>query len=104
VRALCDKYDLPYTTGSFLVQYGKTWRTIAKLSLPDRFLHDTADDAAETRSEKMFAALEAEVTATEPSTGRHRGLKTAIAAVGRGPRNRTGRRRRSSPSIPATHR
>ena len=35
VRELCDKYDLPYTTGSFLSQYGKTWRTIAKLSLPD---------------------------------------------------------------------
>ena len=41
VRELCDKYDLPYTTGSFLVQYGKTWRTIAKLSLPDKFLRDT---------------------------------------------------------------
>ncbi len=88
VRALCEKYDLPYTTGSFLGQYGKTWRTIAKLSLPDRFLHDTADDAAETRSEKMFAELEPDVTATEPSTGRHRGLKTAIAAVGRAPRDR----------------
>ena len=54
VKELCDKYDLPYTTGSFLVQYGKTWRTIAKLSLPDRFLRDTADDAPETRSERMF--------------------------------------------------
>ena len=36
VKEVCDKYDLPYTTGSFLVQYGKTWRTIAKLSLPDK--------------------------------------------------------------------
>ena len=57
VQQLCDKYDLPYTTGSFPVQYGKTWRTIAKLSLPDRFLRDTADDAPETRSERMFAEL-----------------------------------------------
>ncbi len=24
---VCDKYNLPYTTGSFLVQYGKTWRS-----------------------------------------------------------------------------
>ena len=55
---VCDKYDLPYTTGSFLVQYGKSWRTIAKLSLPDKFLRDTADDAPETRSERMFAELE----------------------------------------------
>ena len=55
---MCDKYDLPYTTGSFLVQYGKTWRTIAKLSLPDKYLRDTADDAPETRSERMFTELE----------------------------------------------
>jgi fatty acid desaturase len=72
VREVCDKYDLPYTTGSFLMQYGKTWRTIAKLSLPDQYLRDTADDAPETRSERMFADL-------EPS--QRRGLKSAIAAV-----------------------
>ncbi|MCV7299571.1 fatty acid desaturase [Mycobacterium barrassiae] len=72
VRQLCDKYDLPYTTGSFLVQYAKTWRTIAKLSLPDKYLRDTADDAPETRSEMMFAELEPD---------QRRGLKSAIAAV-----------------------
>jgi linoleoyl-CoA desaturase len=72
VRQVFDKYDLPYTTGSFLVQYGKTWRTIAKLSLPDKYLRDTADDAPETRSERMFAELEP----TQRS-----GLKSAIAAV-----------------------
>ena len=72
VRELCDKYDLPYTTGSFLMQYGKTWRTIAKLSLPDRFLTDTADDAPETRSERMFAEL---------APGERGGLRSAIAAV-----------------------
>ncbi|KUI36405.1 fatty acid desaturase [Mycobacterium sp. GA-2829] len=72
VQALCDKYDLPYTTGSFLVQYGKSWRTIAKLSLPDRFLRDTADNAPETRSERMFADL-------EPT--QRRGLRSSIAAV-----------------------
>ncbi|MEB3062056.1 MULTISPECIES: fatty acid desaturase family protein [Mycolicibacter] len=81
VRAVCVKYDLPYTTGPFLVQYGKTWRTIAKLSLPDRFLTDTADDAPETRSEKMFAELEPGFVGIDPATGRRRGLKTAIAAV-----------------------
>ena len=81
VRALCDKYDLPYTTGSFLVQYGKTWRTIAKLSLPDRFLRDTADDAPETRSEAMFAPLGSGVAGRDPATGRKRGLRTAVAAV-----------------------
>ncbi|MEB4211370.1 fatty acid desaturase [Mycobacterium sp. 94-17] len=81
VRALCDKYDLPYTTGSFLFQYGKTWRTIAKLSLPDKYLRDNADDAPETRSERMFAQLGPGCLATDKTTGRRRGLKTAIAAV-----------------------
>lgn len=47
VRQVCDKYDLPYTTGSLLVQYGKAWRTIAKLSLPNKYLSDPADDAPE---------------------------------------------------------
>ncbi|OBI86999.1 fatty acid desaturase family protein [Mycobacterium asiaticum] len=81
VRAVCDKYDLPYTTGSFLVQYGKTWRTLAKLSLPNAYLRDGADDAPETRSERMFAELEPDFAGTDPTTGRRRGLKTAIATV-----------------------
>ncbi len=81
VRQVCDKYDLPYTTGSFLLQYAKTWRTIAKLSLPDRYLRDTADNAPETRSERIYAELEPGILGTDPVTGRRRGLKTAIAAV-----------------------
>jgi len=81
VRAVCDKYDLPYTTGSFLLQYGKTWRTIAKLSLPNKYLHDTADNAPETRSERMFTQLEPGFARTDPATGRRRGLKTAISTV-----------------------
>jgi len=81
VREICDKYDLPYTTGSFLVQYGKTWRTLAKLSLPNKYLRDDADNAPETRSERMFAELEPGFAGTDPATGRRRGLKSAIAAV-----------------------
>jgi NADPH-dependent stearoyl-CoA 9-desaturase len=81
VQEVCDKYDLPYTTGSFLVQCAKTWRTIAKLSLPDRYLRNTADDAPETRSERMFTGLQPGFIGTDPVTGRRRGLKTAIAAV-----------------------
>ena len=73
VRALCDKYDLPYTTGSLLVQYMKTLRTINKLALPDRFLHDTADDAPETASERRFSGI-------PRSAG---GLKSAIADLKR---------------------
>ncbi len=92
VRALCDKYDLPYTTGSFLVQYGKTWRTIAKLSLPNSYLRDTSDDAPETRSERMFAKLEPGYAATDRVTGRRRGLNTAIAAVRQWRAEKAGRR------------
>ncbi|MGX1598008.1 fatty acid desaturase family protein [Dietzia maris] len=55
VRELCDRYDLPYVSGPLWKQYLQSWRTIARLSLPDRFLRRTADDAPETRSEKMFA-------------------------------------------------
>ena len=52
VRALCEKYDLPYTTGSLTGQYLKTLRTLWKLSLPDRFLKATSDAAPETASER----------------------------------------------------
>ncbi|MGZ4512153.1 MAG: fatty acid desaturase, partial [Mycobacterium sp.] len=59
----------------------RTWRTIAKLSLPNKYLRDTADNAPETRSERMFAELEPGFAGTDPQTGRRRGLKTAIATV-----------------------
>ena len=88
VRQVCDKYDLPYTTGSFLLQYGKAWRTIAKLSLPDKYLRDTADDAPETRSERMFAELDADVrddrsrhrTQSRAANGDRQGARDAKAA------------------------
>ena len=74
VRALCEKYDLPYTTGSIVRQYLLTLRTIHKLALPDRFLTDSADDAAETASERMFGA--------DAAVGSG-GLRTALRARGR---------------------
>ena len=83
VRQICEKYDLPYTSGPFPVQYAKTWRTIAKLSLPDRFLRATADNAPETRSEKMFEGLAV----------RSRGLKTALADARARHRAGVGRRK-----------
>jgi NADPH-dependent stearoyl-CoA 9-desaturase len=81
VREICEKYDLPYTTGSFLVQYAKTWRTLAKLSLPNKYLRDTVDNAPETRSERMFAELGPDFAGPDPTTGRRRGLQTAIRVV-----------------------
>ncbi|MGB3698051.1 MAG: fatty acid desaturase [Gordonia sp. (in: high G+C Gram-positive bacteria)] len=94
VQALCAKYDLPYTTGSFPLQYAKSWRTIAKLSLPNQYLTATVDDAPETASEQRFKdAPEARLVSTvDPVTGRRNGLKTAITGL------RDRRRSRRSPA------
>ncbi|WP_067690988.1 fatty acid desaturase family protein [Nocardia jejuensis] len=74
VRALCEKYDLPYTTGPLAGQYLLALRTIHKLALPDRFLSATSDDAPETASECRFAPA----PSTGPVTGIRRGLRTAL--------------------------
>ena len=75
VREVCRKYDLPYVAGPLPVQYLKTWRTIAKLSLPNHLLRDTADDAPETHSERMFADLPTPLPAQD---GKRAGLETAM--------------------------
>ncbi|MFT4088006.1 MAG: fatty acid desaturase, partial [Gordonia sp. (in: high G+C Gram-positive bacteria)] len=80
VQAIAAEYDLPYTTGSLPVQYLKAWRTIAKLSLPDKYLKATSDDAPETASELRFKTdPEQHLTSTiDHRSGRRRGLKSAI--------------------------
>src|SRR3954452_4623478 len=45
VRALCEKYALPYTTGPLWKQYGQALRTIMELSLPNGFTRSNATDA-----------------------------------------------------------
>ncbi|MGB8502505.1 fatty acid desaturase family protein [Mycobacterium sp.] len=69
VQALCDKYDLPYTTGSLARQFVLTERTIHKLALPDRYLTATCDDAPETASERKFLS-------DDGSPAPHRGHRT----------------------------
>lgn len=90
VRDLCDKYDLPYTTGSLGKQYLLAFRTIHKLALPDQFLHRTADDAPETSSEHKFTGITFATASTslpgaehlpwgiDPVTGKRRGLRSAL--------------------------
>jgi NADPH-dependent stearoyl-CoA 9-desaturase len=75
VRTLCDKYDLPYTSGSLVHQYLLTLRTIHKLALPDGFLRATCDDAPETASERKFGI--GAMPATR-SGGPIVGLRTAL--------------------------
>jgi hypothetical protein len=79
-HALCDKYDLPYTTGSLGRQYWQSFATIAKLALPDKLLRATADDAPETHSELKFRVREGvrESFGQDPTTGKRRGLRTAL--------------------------
>ena len=80
VRALCDKYDLPYTTGSLVRQYSQSFWTIAKLALPNRFLKASADNAPETNSELKFRIRGGvrDTFGVDPSTGKRRGLRTAL--------------------------
>ncbi len=80
VKPLCEKYDLPYTTGRITHQYMQAFWTILKLSLPNEFLEGTSDDAPETRSELKFGirAGVRESFGVDPATGRRRGLKTAL--------------------------
>jgi fatty acid desaturase len=81
VRALCVKYDLPYTTGSFLRQYLMTVRTIWKLALPVGFMSATSDDAPETASEHKYRNINGRPES--PFVGEHpsrSGLATAALA------------------------
>ncbi|MCW4352293.1 fatty acid desaturase [Hoyosella sp. YIM 151337] len=110
VQALAEKYDLPYTTGSFPKMYWQTWRTIFKLALPDRFLTGTRDDAPETNSELKFrirGGLKDTFGGIDPVTGARRGLRSAIEATKKqrgvvpSLRKLLGRNRDNSASVPA---
>src|ERR1700742_198440 len=80
ITALCDKYDLPYTTGSLGHQYMQTFWTILKLSLPNKLLEASADDSPETHSELKFRIRGGvrDSFGIDPDTGRRRGLRTAL--------------------------
>jgi NADPH-dependent stearoyl-CoA 9-desaturase len=79
VRELCEKYDLPYTTGSLGRQYWQSFWTIFKLALPDKLLKGTPDDAPETNSELKFRVRDGlRESFVDPATGRRRGLRTAL--------------------------
>ncbi|WP_102142396.1 fatty acid desaturase family protein [Mycobacterium hubeiense] len=84
VRALCDKYDLPYTRGPLARQYLLALRTIHKLALPDRFLTATSDNAPETASERRFLASTAILSGA--SVMGRQGLRTALERLRRRPR------------------
>lgn len=70
VRALCDKYDLPYTTGPLYRQYWQSFWTILKLALPDGYLKADSHNAPETNSEMRFR--------DKAGNGPRRGLRAAL--------------------------
>jgi NADPH-dependent stearoyl-CoA 9-desaturase len=80
IRELCDKYDLPYTTGSLGRQYMQSFWTIMKLALPNKLLKASADDAPETNSELKFRIRDGmrESFGVDAATGKRRGLRTAL--------------------------
>ncbi|MDT5103411.1 MAG: NADPH-dependent stearoyl-CoA 9-desaturase [Mycobacterium sp.] len=86
VRALCDKYDLPYTTGSLGRQYMQSFWTILKLALPNKLLRASSDDAPETHSELKFRIHDGmrESFGVDPATGKRRGLRTAMSELQNG--------------------
>jgi NADPH-dependent stearoyl-CoA 9-desaturase len=49
VRALCDQYGIPYTTGPLHKQYGQVLRTVWKLSLPNGMTKDDQPAAPPSR-------------------------------------------------------
>ena len=56
VREICEKYDLPYNTGSLSQQLGSTWKKIAKLSLPNWMTRDDNDVVVNIEREKAVEA------------------------------------------------
>jgi NADPH-dependent stearoyl-CoA 9-desaturase len=51
VRALCEKYEIPYTTGPLYRQYGQTLRTIFRLSLPTKSISSVPDSPKPRRAD-----------------------------------------------------
>ncbi len=66
VKALCDKYDLPYTTGPVHRQYGQVLRTIMKLSLPNKM---TAENPPATVQVERGRRNDAELGPRRTETG-----------------------------------
>jgi hypothetical protein len=83
--------DQEWRPSPLIRQFWHTVRTICKLSLPDRFLTATSDDAPETASEERFraAAMHPQVFGAHDVGTRRRGLETAIT-------DRAGRRMKRS--------
>jgi linoleoyl-CoA desaturase len=77
VRALCEAYDLPYTTGPLYRQYGQVLRTLMKLSLPNR---DEAEPEPEPGPREASAPRAKRASADELAAYRGHVASQAAAA------------------------
>jgi fatty acid desaturase len=75
VRALCERFGLPYTTGSLLHQYLQTLRTIHVLALPDRpgrTDYDKMEPSAHKEVPCAVSPIDASAGAVRPAGRRRR--------------------------------
>ncbi|MBT0566692.1 acyl-CoA desaturase [Williamsia sp. CHRR-6] len=56
VQAICEKYGLPYNTGTFSHQILSTWKKIAKLSLPNSMVSDDVEFSVKVEPKKADVA------------------------------------------------
>jgi len=83
VRALCDKYGIPYTTGPLHRQYGQALRTILKLSLPNSWTRDASvtgprgTGSSGPGTVERHRKTDAERQVRRPETGRYMSRATA---------------------------
>ncbi|MEV3905069.1 fatty acid desaturase [Mycobacterium sp. NPDC050551] len=75
VRPLCERFGLPYTTGSLLHQYLQTLRTIHTLALPDRPArvgHDEMKSVEQQAVPRPESPTDASAGAVRPARHRRR--------------------------------
>ncbi|MCQ9343096.1 fatty acid desaturase family protein [Corynebacterium kozikiae] len=80
VQAVCQEFDLPYNVDSFPVQLFKVQKTLLKLTLPNKFLLASPDNAPEVRSNRAFEPVEDQLWEGEQQ-GRRSGLKTGLGLI-----------------------
>ena len=75
VESIAREFDLPYNTDSFPRQFLLVQRTLLKLTLPNRFLAATGDNAPEVRTNRAF-----EITGVESllTVGSHNGIRHGL--------------------------
>ncbi|MGL4305834.1 MAG: fatty acid desaturase family protein [Mycobacteriaceae bacterium] len=55
VKAICEKYGLPYNSGGFLQQIGSTWKKIFRLALPDSVMGPEPEISVRVERKKSVA-------------------------------------------------